>query len=129
MVIAGTSDSLPVEIGPLGVIDDAIMDIKNHGGPDQAVYLYGQPDYDFFAEALGRDGWHEGEFKRDFWYVNLVHFVEPIAHPDELVGFVADRRTAEPADLLIAEIEVAQWRYAETGMLPIKHASVALSLA
>ena len=25
------------------------------GGPDQAVYLYGQPDYDFFARELGRD--------------------------------------------------------------------------
>jgi MOSC domain-containing protein YiiM len=45
----------PVMIAPLGVEGDAVLDTKNHGGPDQAVYLYGQPDYDFFARELGRD--------------------------------------------------------------------------
>lgn len=44
----------PVEIGPLGLPGDAVMDTKNHGGFDQAVYLYGQPDYDWWAEQLGR---------------------------------------------------------------------------
>jgi MOSC domain-containing protein YiiM len=45
----------PVTIAPLGLEHDAVMDTRNHGGPDQAVYLYGQPDYDFFARELGRD--------------------------------------------------------------------------
>ena len=44
----------PVEIGALGLHDDAVMDTKNHGGPDQAVYLYGKPDYDFWAAEMGR---------------------------------------------------------------------------
>ena len=44
-----------VEIGPLGLAGDAVLDTKNHGGPDQAVYIYGQPDYDFWAGELGRD--------------------------------------------------------------------------
>ena len=29
------------------------MDRKYHGGPDQAVYVYTQEDYDHWAEILG----------------------------------------------------------------------------
>ena len=42
-----------VTIGELGLEGDFIADKKNHGGPDQAVYIYGQPDYDFFAATQG----------------------------------------------------------------------------
>ena len=45
----------PVPVHPLGLDRDAVMDTKHHGGLDQAVYLYGQPDYDFFAAELGRE--------------------------------------------------------------------------
>ncbi|MDR3474891.1 MAG: MOSC domain-containing protein [Devosia sp.] len=45
----------PVAVGPLGLATDAIMDTKNHGGLDQAVYIYGQPDYDFWSAELGRE--------------------------------------------------------------------------
>ena len=82
-----------------------------------------------YADALGSDGWHEGEFKRDFWYLNLVHFAEPIARPGELVDFVAERRTAKLADLLVAEIQISQWCHAGTGMLPITRACVTPSRA
>lgn len=44
----------PVTIAPLGLEGDAVMDTRNHGGPDQAVYIYGEPDYEFFARELGR---------------------------------------------------------------------------
>ena len=44
----------PVQIGPLGLEGDAICDLKHHGGLDQAVYLYGQPDYDFWSAEIGR---------------------------------------------------------------------------
>ena len=44
----------PVEVHELGLAGDAIMDTKNHGGPDQAIYIYGQPDYDFIAAETGR---------------------------------------------------------------------------
>jgi MOSC domain-containing protein YiiM len=43
----------PVEITPLGLAGDVIADKKNHGGPDQALYLYGQVDYDWWSQTLG----------------------------------------------------------------------------
>lgn len=43
-----------IEVHELGLAGDTIMDTKNHGGPDQAVYIYGQPDYDFIAAETGR---------------------------------------------------------------------------
>jgi MOSC domain-containing protein YiiM len=42
----------PVEIGALGLTDDAVLDKKHHGGLDQAVYLYLQSDYDWWMEEL-----------------------------------------------------------------------------
>ena len=44
----------PVEITPLGLEGDMIVDQNHHGGPDQAVYVYGQVDYDWWATELGR---------------------------------------------------------------------------
>ncbi|MFY8217164.1 MAG: MOSC domain-containing protein [Chthoniobacterales bacterium] len=37
-----------------GLPGDAICNQKYHGGPDQAVYVYGQPDYDWWEASLGR---------------------------------------------------------------------------
>ena len=34
-----------VRVTVLGLADDAICDVKHHGGVDQAVYVYGQADY------------------------------------------------------------------------------------
>jgi MOSC domain-containing protein YiiM len=44
----------PVNIGPLGIAGDFIGDRENHGGPDQAIYVYGETDYEWWARALGR---------------------------------------------------------------------------
>lgn len=43
----------PVEITAGGLAGDNICDVKNHGGPDQAVYFYGVPDYEWWSEELG----------------------------------------------------------------------------
>ena len=43
----------PVQVGSLGLTADFICDSENHGGPDQAVYLYGAPDYNWWSEQLG----------------------------------------------------------------------------
>ena len=43
-----------VQIGSLGLAGDHIQDIKNHGGLDQAVYLFTQPDYDHWSALLGQ---------------------------------------------------------------------------
>ena len=36
-------------VGVLGLQADAIISTKHHGGPDQAVYCYTQPDHDLWA--------------------------------------------------------------------------------
>lgn len=44
----------PVRVSALGLAGDAICDVKHHGGVDQAVYVYGQADYDWWSAELGR---------------------------------------------------------------------------
>ncbi|WP_421724262.1 MOSC domain-containing protein [Bauldia sp.] len=44
-----------VAVGRLGVAGDTICDTENHGGVDQAVYVYGTPDYAWWSRELGRD--------------------------------------------------------------------------
>jgi MOSC domain-containing protein YiiM len=46
----------PVErayAGALGLAGDVVADEENHGGVDQALYLYSVEDYCFWAEELG----------------------------------------------------------------------------
>jgi MOSC domain-containing protein YiiM len=45
----------PVEIKSLGIEQDAICDRKNHGGPDQAIYVYGAADYEWWSGQLGNE--------------------------------------------------------------------------
>jgi MOSC domain-containing protein YiiM len=45
----------PVEITLTGLAGDAIVDAKNHGGVDQAVYVYTTPDYQWWSKELGKD--------------------------------------------------------------------------
>lgn len=44
----------PVQIETRGLVGDHICDVVAHGSLDQAVYLYGQPDYDFWSAKLSR---------------------------------------------------------------------------
>ena len=43
----------PVRITFNGLAGDAISDRENHGGVDQAVYLFGEPDYEWWSRELG----------------------------------------------------------------------------
>ncbi len=45
--------TMPVAITPLGLAGDAVVDVENHGGVDQAVYVYGVPDYAWWSAQLG----------------------------------------------------------------------------
>ncbi len=45
----------PVRISARGIHTDFIADAKVHGGLDQALYLYSEADYQWWAEALGRE--------------------------------------------------------------------------
>ncbi len=44
----------PVQITAVGLPGDAIISTKHHGGPDQAVYVYGGADYAWWAAELGQ---------------------------------------------------------------------------
>ncbi len=50
-----TSSNQPVQVTALGLQGDFIADAKNHGGLDQAVYVYGGMDYAWWAAELGRE--------------------------------------------------------------------------
>jgi MOSC domain-containing protein YiiM len=41
--------SAPVRVTRDGLDGDVIVDKENHGGYDQAVYVYGTDDYDWWA--------------------------------------------------------------------------------
>jgi MOSC domain-containing protein YiiM len=43
------------QVTSLGLKGDFICDAKNHGGPDQAVYIYGAADYAWWSQELGRE--------------------------------------------------------------------------
>ena len=45
----------PIEISTLGLTGDAVCDKKYHGGPDQAVYIYGGDDYAYWADKHNLD--------------------------------------------------------------------------
>ena len=42
-----------VQVTALGLPGDVICDVKHHGGPDQAVYVYGAGDYAWWSQELG----------------------------------------------------------------------------
>jgi len=43
----------PVLVTTAGLQGDVICDTESHGGPDQAVYVYGLPDYHWWSQELG----------------------------------------------------------------------------
>jgi MOSC domain-containing protein YiiM len=45
----------PVKVTKLGLEGDVVVSKKHHGGPDQAVYVYGAGDYEWWAKELGRE--------------------------------------------------------------------------
>jgi MOSC domain-containing protein YiiM len=44
-----------VQITRLGIQQDFIASTKHHGGPDQAIYVYGGADYRWWSTELGRE--------------------------------------------------------------------------
>lgn len=45
----------PIKVTKLGLEDDVIVSKKHHGGPDQAVYVYGMLDYEWWSREMGRE--------------------------------------------------------------------------
>lgn len=44
-----------VSITVMGIADDFIGSPKHHGGPDQALYVYGEADYDWWTKETSRE--------------------------------------------------------------------------
>lgn len=44
-----------IKVTKLGLEDDVIVSKKHHGGPDQAVYVYGMLDYEWWSREMGRE--------------------------------------------------------------------------
>jgi MOSC domain-containing protein YiiM len=47
--------STTVKITSHGIEEDVICDTKHHGGLDQAIYIYGLLDYQWWSNALGKE--------------------------------------------------------------------------
>jgi len=45
----------PVQVTVDGLPGDAILAVRHHGGPDQAIYAYSSDDYDWWAQTSGRE--------------------------------------------------------------------------
>jgi MOSC domain-containing protein YiiM len=45
----------PVKVTKLGLERDIIVSKEHHGGLDQAIYLYGEPDYEWWSGELGSE--------------------------------------------------------------------------
>ena len=44
-----------IRVTKLGLEGDVIVSKRHHGGPDQAVYVYGGADYEWWSKELGRE--------------------------------------------------------------------------
>ena len=44
----------PVAVTTEGLPGDAIVAVKHHGGPDQAIYAYSADDYDWWTQKTGK---------------------------------------------------------------------------
>ncbi len=55
-----------VRLGRLNLDGDQQADLKNHGGPDRAVYVYTRENYDFWRAELGRDDFGPAQFGENF---------------------------------------------------------------
>ncbi len=80
-----------------------------------------------YAAALGPDAWLENEFRRDIWYLNILHFAAPVPDPRALIGWVAERRAWSPILLGVTKVEIAEWRFIGSGMAPRRLAAAVLA--
>jgi MOSC domain-containing protein YiiM len=95
--------------GPLGLAGDVVADEENHGGLDQALYLYSSEDYAWWADELG--GLPEpGTFGEN---VTLSSFgPEPVRIGDRLrVGAAVVEVTAPriPCSVFATRMEEPAW--------------------
>lgn len=106
-----------VQVTKLGLEGDVVVDKEDHGGPDQAVYVYGAADYEWWAKELGLEI-APGTFGENLTISNLESARFSIG--DRLhVGEVTLQVTAPriPCSTFATRMNDSQWvkkfRYAE----------------
>lgn len=67
------------------------------------------------GSELGPLGSLEDGVARDIWYSTVLHFAAPIADPEGLVSWVADRRRIVETTVAIDSVSLVRFRYAEAG--------------
>jgi MOSC domain-containing protein YiiM len=102
----------PVERGrvtELGLEGDVVADTENHGGRDQALYLYSREDYDAWAEELG-DVPEPGTFGENLTVSSFGP--EPVRIGDRFrIGDVLVEATAPriPCSVFATRMDEPQW--------------------
>jgi hypothetical protein len=76
---------------------------------------------------LGADGWWEADYRRDIWYVNLVHFAGPVARPDEVDARVRSRSALAVGEVTLARADLVRWGFDGRRMVPTVLASSSLT--
>ncbi len=89
-----TAQAGRVNVGSLGLEDDAVCNTKHHGGPDQAVYLYSIEDYAWWSDYLGKPVEH-GAFGENLTTsgldLNEIRVGDQLQLPDLLLEVTAPR--------------------------------------
>jgi hypothetical protein len=64
-----------------------------------------------FAAELGREVGEAATYDggRDIWYTNVLHFAGPVADPEGLVSWVAQRRMLDLGETVFDIAELCQW--------------------
>ena len=98
----------PVQVIADGLADDTIVDTKNHGGPDQAVYVYGGADYAWWAAKLEQD-LVPGTFGENLTISDLES--APLAVGDRL--HIGDRQHVGGVILEVTAPRIPCWKLAQ----------------
>jgi len=98
-----------VKVAKLGLEGDVIVSKKHHGGPDQAIYVYGAADYGCWAKELEREI-SPGTFGENLTISELesTQFnIGDMLHIDDVTLQVTAPRI--PCKTFAARIEDPQW--------------------
>jgi len=98
-----------VQITRLGLEGDVIISRKHHGGSDQAVYVYGTGDYEWWSKELGKDI-APGTFGENLTVSELESAQFKIGdslHIDEVILQVTAPRI--PCNTFAARMDDPQW--------------------
>ena len=100
----------PARITKLGVEGDVIISKKHHGGPDQAVYIYGMADYAWWVNDVAKELITPGTFGENLTITELesVSFnIGDYLHIGEVTLQVTASRI--PCGTFAARMEDLQW--------------------